>query len=124
MVNRIALVQISKYVVVSLVCYFLLFIALWIFRSILNLSEFTSFIYAYGLVYIFDFYLTLKKVFIKSFRISIFIRYILYILLMYLLSIGLFYLTKDYFNIYNSTIVVILLLFPIRFFCSKYFVYT
>lgn len=123
MVKFTALVQFSKYVFISLFCYFLLFTCLWIFSSVLNLSELNSFIFAYGFVYLFDFYLTLRFVFVKYFRISIFIRYVCYVLGTYLLSIGFFYYTNKYLDIYYSALFVAVILFPIRFFCAKYLVY-
>jgi putative flippase GtrA len=119
-----SLFEIIKYIFVSIGGYFYVLILMYVFIDLLRLNKSLSYFFVYLFAYIFDYLLTLKYVFQKEHKKSILLRYGLYLVSFFIIN-NLLYNTLIYFNIYYmlSTILVILILFPLRFLTMKLIIF-
>lgn len=115
---------ITKYITISLGSYLLVFSLLYLFIDVFLVDKSIAFLIAYGLNYLFLYYFQLHFLFGKNHNSKRLIRFVIYILIFYLLanvifSIG---LMLD-FNYFLATAITIMILFPIRFIVSKIYVF-
>jgi putative flippase GtrA len=123
-ISNKSILEIIKYIFVGLGGYIYVLILMYIFIDLLRLSKSLSYFFIYLLAYVFDYLLTLKYVFQKKHKSIILLKYGIYLIVFFILNNALFN-TLIYFNIYYmlSTIIVILILFPLRFFTMKLIIF-
>lgn len=115
--------EIVKYIFVSVVGYLYVLGFLYIFVGFLNFNESFSYFVVYLSAYVFDYILTLKLVFKKEHKSTVLIKYLIYLSLFFAFN-NFLYNVALYFNIHYiaSSVIVIMILFPLRFFTLKFIV--
>jgi putative flippase GtrA len=117
--------EILRYILVSLGGYIFIFFFLYLLINILKLNKSIAYFVIYAFVYLFDYLITLKYVFRRRHKNTIILKYFLQLATFFLLN-NLLFNSLIYFGIQYmiATVVVIIILFPIRFFTKKFIVYT
>lgn len=122
--NRKNFSFISKYVLISVSGYILVFSGLYLLVDILNFNKQVAFILVYGFVYLFLYSVQLKYLFKKTHNYKKLAKYAFSILSFYLLANILFYVgLKFKLNYLLVTMFTVLILMPFRVVVYKYFVY-
>jgi putative flippase GtrA len=113
-----------KYVLTSASVYIYILGALFILVDLLSLNKVLAYVLVYATAYILEYTITLRFVFKEQHRWLKVIKFITYVAVFLLISTLLFKLFLS-FNIYYliATLLVALLLMPVRFFVNKYWVY-
>lgn len=123
-VNKETRFQIFRYIIISTIGYFYVFLSLYLMVTILKIDKSISFMIVYGILYILLYFLQLKILFkaehnkfkLIRFFFSTFLFYVLANFLYYFfISLGVEYLL--------ATLITIIILMPTRFLVSKYFIY-
>lgn len=116
--------EIIRYVVISILSYAYIFVSLFLMVNFLKINETISFMTVYGIAYLLLYSVQLKYLFKKEHNKHKLIRFCLTLLFFYGLA-NLIYNICIYNNVNYliSTILTIVLLFPLRFIVYKYFVY-
>lgn len=116
--------QVLKYIFLSVFGYLYVIVCMYFLVDMLNMPAQIAYALTYISAYFFDYLANLKYIFNKENSNKTVIRYILYLIVSFLVN-NLIYSLLIYLNINYllSAIIVILLLFPARFFALKYVVY-
>ncbi len=115
---------ISKYLLISVIGYTLIFFGLYFFIDILNFSKTVSFIIIYAINYIIIYNIQLNYLFKTKHESKKLIKFIIYLLTFYLLANFLFNVfLKIGFLYLISTALTIIILFPLRLLILKKVVY-
>lgn len=115
--------QTAKYILLSFFMYFYIFISLWIYVEICKFNDLYSYFFIYLTMYILDYYLTLKWIFIKKHNKSIFIKYLIYLFTFLLINTYIYEIISDSFFYMYAAFIVAVLIFPLRYLVSKKWVY-
>ncbi len=114
----------SKYVIISVIGYSIIFFGLYLFVDILNINEMISFMLIYAFNYVFLYTIQLKYLFKTKHSHKKLIRFIIYLVIFYLLAIFLFTIgTKIGLQYLLATGTTIIILFPLRLLILKKVVY-
>ena len=113
-----------KYILISLIGYGYVFISLYILVTIFKINESISFMIVYGISYLMLYTLQLRLLFKTTHSNSKLIKFCLSLVFFYVLA-NILYNTFNYFeiNYLISTFITILILTPLRFIISKFYVY-
>jgi putative flippase GtrA len=116
--------QIIRYIVISIVGYTYIFLSLYLFVSIFKFDKSIAFMVIYAIWYLLLYFIQLKLLFKTNHKKNNLIKFCVFLLVFYLLAnllynIGI-YLKLDYIL---ATVITILILMPLRFIVSKYYVY-
>lgn len=116
--------QIVRYIGISIFSYGFVFISLYILVDVFQVDESLSFLLVYGVAYLLLYSIQLKFLFKTSHEKRKLIKFILSLLLFYIIS-NLLYNLFLYVNVNYliSTALTIVILAPLRFLTSKYYVY-
>lgn len=116
--------QIKRYVLISLFSYIYIFGMLYLMIDIWKFNKTLSFLLVYGFAYLFLYTVQLKYLFNTQHKNNKLFKFILSILLFYIMS-NVFYNLFLFLNINYlvATVFTILLLFPIRFLVLRNIVY-
>lgn len=116
--------QIIRYICISIFSYGFIFISLYILVDIFQVNESLSFMLIYGVVYLLLYSIQLKFLFKTSHQKRRLVKFILSLLTFYIIS-NLLYNLFLYTNINYliSTALTVMILAPLRFLTSKYYVY-
>lgn len=115
---------VAKYILASAGVYVAVFALMYIFTDLFKINPKVSFFVVYGLAYVSGYLLDLKVVFLKDHSWGKVIKYLLHIgffftlgnlLFSFFINVQIYYIV--------ATVLTIGLLFPLRFFAYKYFVY-
>jgi len=122
--EKISKKLVSKYALISVLSYCYVFSALYLLVDTFECNKSVSFVLVYGLAYIVLYAVQLKYLFYKEHDRSKFIRYVLAIILFYILA-NLLYNFGLYFkiNYLISTIITIAILMPLRLLVYTFYVY-
>ena len=128
MINKIKNIDIKElagYCIIALVNYPLLFALLFFFNTKLVFSDQASFFWSYLLAYCTAYFLQAKFLFKTGHTNSILGKYVLQILIFFSLGNLSFYVLNYIFDLdyIFATIITIIILFPIRYFFSKLYVF-
>lgn len=122
--NKELISQILRYVYISLFGYGFVFIFLYIMVDLFKVNKSISFMIVYGISYLLLYSLQLKLLFKTEHNKTKLIKFCFSLIVFYILSnllYNIFIFTEI--NYLISTILVIIILMPLRFIASKYFVY-
>ncbi len=116
--------QITRYVVVSLAGYAYILIAMWLLVSALDVQPTLAYVLVYITVYSLDYVLTLRFVFRADHRWTRVFRYVMYLAASLVIGTVAFALINGAIHMYLlATIVTAGILFPIRFYVTRRWVY-
>lgn len=116
--------QLLRYIIISLFGYSFVFVGLYILVDIFEIDKSFSFMMIYGVSYILLYGLQLKLLFKKDHNINKLFKFFISMLFFYIWA-NIFYNIGIWLNLnhFIATLLTIGVLFPFRFFVSKYFVY-
>lgn len=116
--------EIFRYIIISIISYVYVFFTLILFVNVFKVNESLSFMIVYGIAYLFLYSIQLKFLFKTEHDKYKLIRFCISLLFFYVIA-NILYNICIYFSINYiiSTAITIIVLFPIRFIVSKYFVY-
>lgn len=116
--------QVLKYIIISLFGYCFVFVSLYVFVDILKFNKSIAFMIVYGISYLMLYTLQLRVLFKTTHSNSKLIKFCLSLVFFYVLA-NILYNTFNYFeiNYLISTFITILILTPLRFIISKFYVY-
>lgn len=116
--------QVLKYIIISLFGYGFVFVSLYVFVDILKINKSIAFMIVYGISYLMLYTLQLRLLFKTTHSNSKLIKFCLSLVFFYALA-NILYNTFNYFeiNYLISTFITILILTPLRFIISKFYVY-
>ncbi len=122
--NKELQAQVINYIIISLFGYGFVFVSLYIFVDILKINKSIAFMIVYGISYLMLYTLQLRLLFKTTHSNSKLIKFCLSLVFFYLLA-NVLYNTFNYFeiNYLISTFITILILTPLRFIISKFYVY-
>jgi hypothetical protein len=122
--NKVSKVFLSKYIIISIIGYSIIFFGLYVFVDILNFSKSISFLVIYAFNYSFLYLVQLIYLFKKKHKPTTLIRFLVYILSFYLL-VNILFNILTYFDIQYliSTAITVIILFPLRLLVLKKVVY-
>jgi len=116
--------EFSKYAIISLIGYPIIFIILYILVDVFGINKSIAFFITYTISYIIIYFVQLKLIFKKSHSFKKSIKFLIHIgvffLLVNLIFNGLIIIKIQYLI---ATALTIVILFPIRFLSYKFFVY-
>jgi len=112
-----------RYIIISIILYLYVFLGLWIAVEKLKFDNFFSYVVIYASVYLIDYLLTLKWVFRVSHRNFLALKYLLYLASFLLLNSLIYNMLQERLYFMNAAIIVAIILFPLRYISSKFFVY-
>lgn len=116
--------QLFRYVFISIFGYGFVFASLYLMVNILNVNKSFSFMIVYGVSYLLLYSLQLKFLFQTEHNKYKLLKFCFSLLFFYLLANIIYNLCIHFeINYLISTATTIILLFPLRFIVSKYFVY-
>lgn len=117
--------QIVRYILISVFGYTYIFLSLYLLVRIINIDKSIAFMVTYAIWYLLLYFIQLKLLFKTYHKKNKLIKFCVFLVTFYLLANLLYntgmYLKLDYII---STVITILILMPIRFIVSKYYVYT
>lgn len=114
----------SKYIIISIIGYSIIFFGVYLFVDILNMNETISFLTIYAFNYVFLYMIQLKYLFKTKHNHKKVIRFIIYLVIFYLLATFLFTIgTKIGLQYLLATATTIIILFPLRLLILKKVVY-
>jgi putative flippase GtrA len=117
--------QVVRYVLVSLSVYLYVLVAMWICVSLAGLEPTPAYVIVYITVYLLDYVLTLRIVFRTGHRWGRVLRYVVFLASSLVLGVVAFATINGFINAYLwATILTAGLLFPLRFYCSRRWVYS
>lgn len=113
-----------KYLSASVLIYVYILAAMYLCVDVFNLRKVVSYIFVYATAYLIEYTFTLRFVFNKPHRWKMVAKYVTYILLFLGISTYLFKLliSLDVYYI-TATLLVAVILMPLRFLTNKYWVY-
>lgn len=113
-----------RYIYISLFGYGFVFFALYLLVEVIFIDKRISFLIAYGLWYVFLYFIQLKILFKVSHNRSKFIRFCFYLIFFYLIA-NIFYNTGIFLglNYMISTLITVTILVPFRFIVAKLLVF-
>ncbi len=116
--------QVLKYIFISFFGYSFVFISLYILVDILKTNKSIAFMIVYGVLYLMLYTIQLRLLFKTSHSYSKLIKFCLSLVFFYFLA-NVLYNTFNYFeiNYLISTFITVLILTPLRFIISKFYVY-
>lgn len=122
--NKEFLSQIIRYTYISIWGYAFVFVSLYLMVQVLKINESVSFMIVYGISYLILYSLQLKYLFKTKHDNSKLFRFCFSLLFFYALANLIYNICIHYqVNYLISTSLTIIILFPLRFIISKYFVY-
>lgn len=124
LISKKSLGEIVRYILVSIGGYLSVLLSMYIFVDLLKSNKSLSYFGIYLFAYLFDYLLTLKYVFQKEHKHSSLLKYVIYLVVFFLLN-NLLYNLMIYLNVHYliSTITVMAILFPLRFSTIKYVIF-
>ena len=122
--NKELLSQILKYIIISLWGYGFVFISLYVLVDLFKFNKSIAFMIVYGVSYLMLYTIQLKLLFKTTHSKAKLFKFCLGLIFFYVLA-NVFYNTFNYFeiNYLISTFITILILTPLRFIISKFFIY-
>jgi hypothetical protein len=122
--NKSSITEITKYAFLSLVGYGFVFLFLYIFIDIFQFNTSYSFLIVYGTWYLMLYSLQLRFLFNTTHSKKRFLKFCIYLVVFYITANVLFNL-GIYFklNYLIATLITVMVLMPLRFLTTKYFVY-
>jgi hypothetical protein len=124
LINKKSISEIIKYAFLSFVGYGFVFLFLYIFIDVFQVKTTYSFLMVYGSWYLMLYSLQLRFLFNTTHNKQRFLKFCLYLIVFYIVANILFnlgiYLNLNYFI---ATLITILVLMPLRFLTTKYYVY-
>jgi putative flippase GtrA len=116
--------QVINYIIISLFGYGFVFVSLYILVDTLKINKSIAFMIVYGISYLMLYTLQLRLLFKTKHSNSKLIKFCLSLIFFYALA-NVLYNTFNYFeiNYLISTFITILILTPLRFIISKFYVY-
>ena len=119
--NKILL---SKYIIISVIGYLIIFLGLYLFVDILNINKTISFLIIYAFNYMFLYMIQLKYLFKTNHNSTKLIRFLIYLVSFYLIANLLFNsLTSFGLQYLVAATLTIIILFPLRLLILKKVVY-
>jgi len=119
--NKILL---SKYIIISVIGYLIIFLGLYLFVDILNINKTISFLIIYAFNYMFLYMIQLKYLFKTNHNSTKLIRFLIYLVSFYLIANLLFNsLTSFGLQYLVAAALTIIILFPLRLLILKKVVY-
>ncbi|TDD75987.1 GtrA family protein [Flavobacterium caseinilyticum] len=116
--------QIIRYILISIIGYGYVFSSLYLMVTIFKIDKSIAFMVAYGIWYLLLYFIQLKLLFKTRHKKNKLIKFCIFLAIFYLVANLLYnlgiYLKLDYIV---STFITILILMPLRFIVSKYYVY-
>lgn len=124
LVNKEFQSQIIRYILISIVGYFYIFLSLYTFVSIIKIDKSIAFMITYAIWYLLLYFIQLKLLFKTQHKKNKLIKFCVFLIIFYVIA-NLLYNTGLYFKLdyIVSTVITILILMPLRFIVSKYYVY-
>jgi putative flippase GtrA len=116
--------QIKRYTLISIFGYLYIFLSLYLLISLMKVNKSVAFLISYGIWYSILYLIQLKLLFKTNHKKDKLIKFCINLIIFYfvanvLYNVGI-YLNLDY---EVSTAITILILMPLRFIASKYYVY-
>lgn len=122
--KRADLKLVAKYFTVSAVVYAGIFVLMYVFTDLLGINPKVSFFVVYAMAYLSEYLLNLKVLFLKDHSWGKVLKYLCHVGFFFTLGNLLFAVFINMHAHYiAATVLVAGLLFPLRFFAHKYFVY-
>jgi len=116
--------EFKKYIFISIISYIFIFLTIIFLVEIFKLDPLLSSLISYGIVYIFDYQITVKFVFRSKSSFQKILKYLFYLLFFYFLTNFCYkFILLLKINYIISLIINILFIFPLKFLVSKYLVY-
>ena len=112
-----------RYIFISMMLYIYVFFGLWILVEAIQLPSLLAYICIYASVYLIDYVTTLKWVFRANHKNLIAIKYLIYLIFFLVINSLMYKVLLDYLYFMNAAIVVAVILFPLRYISSKFFIY-
>jgi hypothetical protein len=124
LINKKSITEIIKYAFLSIVGYGFVFLFLFLFIELFQFNTSYSFLIVYGSWYIMLYSLQLRFLFNTTHSKKRFLKFCFYLIVFYVIANVLFNLGL-YFNqnYLVATLITILVLMPLRFLTTKYYVY-
>lgn len=117
-------IQMFNYILASLITYGVVFLLLYFFVEIINLSYQKSYLLAYSFNYSFLYYVQKKYIFKTRHSKAKLIKFVLNIIVFFALSFLCYnFLLANDINYILSNFLTIILIFPLRFLSSKFIVF-
>lgn len=116
--------QIVRYILISVLGYTYIFLSLYLLVSIIKIDKSFAFMIVYGIQYLSLYIIQLKYLFKTTHHNVKFIRFLISLIVFYIaanLLFNFFVTLKIYYLI--STMIIVIILTPIRFLALKHFVY-
>lgn len=124
LINRSSITEIAKYAFLSFVGYAFVFLFLYVFIDVFHFNTTYSFLIVYGIWYLMLYSLQLRFLFNTTHSKKRFLKFCIYLVVFYIIANVLFnlgiYFNQNYFI---ATLITILVLMPLRFLTTKYYVY-
>ncbi len=115
---------ISRYIIISIVGYSIIFFGLYLFIDVLKVNKTISFLIVYAFNYMFLYMVQLKYLFMTNHNSKKMIRFLIYLFFSYLIATLLFFvLTSFNLQYLIATVLTVIILFPLKLFVLKKVVY-
>lgn len=116
--------HVTRYLLISILGYLYIFLTLYVLVTIIKIDKSIAFMSTYAIWYFLLYFIQLKLLFKTPHKKNKLVKFCVFLVIFYLIAnllynIGI-YLKLDYII---STVVTILILMPLRFIVSKYYVY-